>query len=80
MCLSNKPALRFVLGAKKGKEPFPCSQASGTNRNGQPWDLFTQAAGASSGPTANLRVGLLGLLLPPFYKAENGDSQGPSGR
>lgn len=67
MCLFNKPALP---GTKTGKKPHSISQAIGRDRNGQPWRWFTQDTGASSGPTANLRVSLLRLLLSHFTSEE----------
>lgn len=86
VCLTKRPAVRFVLGTKRGKKPRFCSQAGRTDRNGRSRGPFTQASGASSGPTVNLREsGLLGyyghIFIRQETKAPKGkavDNRGPS--
>lgn len=70
MCLSNEPALSFMLGIERGEKPSP-QLPGGWDRQKRPatGTVHTGFWG-SSGPTVNLRVGLLGLLLPHFAGEE----------
>ena len=57
-------------GPRKTRSPVPAPKlVVGTEMVGH--GAVHTGCGASSGPTSKLRVGLLGLLLPPFYTAEN---------